>query len=292
MTTQCFLYFSRYKADKIWMKILVLVLLLADAVNAVLDFVWLYDTLVTGFLDVNGLVNAPWTVASNPAMVGIIGGIVQIFFAWRVKVLINNNILVLFIMTMATIALLGGVGAAIYAHFVPRFDQFSKFQWLVTIWLICTAVCDTTITISLTWHLRKHKSKFAGSNDILNRIIRNTVQNGLMTSIWAIVDLSSFLATPDTGLHLIFQLPMAKLYTNSLMSSLNSRAGWSYSSQSSDRNNISQGQSHRLDVVNLNTSTRPEVFVHVESHELSDVANKQDMEWQADPKSRVGTDSV
>lgn len=102
---------------------------------------------------------------------------------------------------------------------------------------------------------------------------------------------------------------MAKLYTNSLMSSLNSRAGWSYSSQSSDRNNLSQGQSHRvrtrlrivsgfwltlgqLDVVNLNTSTRPEVFVHVESHELSDVTNKQDMEWQADPKSRVGTDSV
>lgn len=32
-----------------------------------------------------------------------------------------------------TLRTVGGVGAAIYAHFVPRFDQFSKFQWLVTI---------------------------------------------------------------------------------------------------------------------------------------------------------------
>ena len=31
-----------------------------------------------------------------------------------------------------------------------------------------------------------------------------------------------------TGLHLIFNLPLSKLYTNSLMSSLNSRAGWKY----------------------------------------------------------------
>ena len=33
-----------------------------------------------------------------------------------------------------------------------------------------------------------------------------------------------------TGIHLIFNLPLSKLYTNSLMSSLNSRAGWKYGS--------------------------------------------------------------
>lgn len=33
-----------------------------------------------------------------------------------------------------------------------------------------------------------------------------------------------------SGLHLIFNLPLSKLYTNSLMSSLNSRQGWQYDS--------------------------------------------------------------
>ncbi len=31
-----------------------------------------------------------------------------------------------------------------------------------------------------------------------------------------------------SGLHLVFNLPLSKLYTNSLMSSLNSRAGWRF----------------------------------------------------------------
>lgn len=75
-----------------------------------------------------------------------------------------------------------------------------------------------------------------------------TVQTGMITAICAIIDLVLFLAsvssgqtvcgskdlltftpTQPSGLHLIFNLPLSKLYTNSLMSSLNSRMGWKYS---------------------------------------------------------------
>ena len=77
-----------------------------------------------------------------------------------------------------------------------------------------------------------------------------TVQTGLITALCAIIDLVLFLVSVSprvhlppasrvdrplppllspqpTGLHLIFNLPLAKLYTNSLLSSLNSRALWS-----------------------------------------------------------------
>lgn len=67
----------------------------------------------------------------------------------------------------------------------------------------------------------------------------------MITALCAIVDLIAFLAsvscrlstklechlpifTQPGGIHLVFNLPLAKLYTNSLMSSLNSRAGWKY----------------------------------------------------------------
>ena len=41
--------------------------------------------------------------------------------------------------------------------------------------------------------------------------------------------------------HLIFNFCLAKLYTNSLMSSLNSRGGWGYSSQSQSTPAVSSG---------------------------------------------------
>ncbi|KAL0056952.1 hypothetical protein AAF712_016431, partial [Marasmius tenuissimus] len=58
-----------------------------------------------------------------------------------------------------------------------------------------------------------------------------TIQTGALTSICAIIDLILFLVNP-TALHLIFNFTLAKLYTNALMSSLNSRRGWGYSNGS------------------------------------------------------------
>lgn len=73
-----------------------------------------------------------------------------------------------------------------------------------------------------------------------------TVQTGMITAICAVIDLIAFLASVSlvlfrveallayspmlqpSGLHLVFNLPLSKLYANSLMSSLNSRAGWKY----------------------------------------------------------------
>lgn len=111
-----------------------------------------------------------------------------------------------------------------------------------------------------------------------------TVQTGLLTAIWAVVDLTVYL-TVATGVHLIFNFPLSKLYTNSLMSTLNSRAGWTDDSDSKDLQsfggdgtvdglNKNPRQTRLANVVQLGTTqstdSRPEVFVHVESHEMVD----------------------
>ncbi|THG95320.1 hypothetical protein EW026_g6312 [Hermanssonia centrifuga] len=257
MVTQCFMYYSRYPTDKYWMKLMVGALFAADTLNCIFDMWWIYDILINHFMDLNALSTGNWIFATDPAMVGIIATMVQLFFAWRVKVLTGN----MWMVTLITLTAFGSIFGGI-------------------------AICDSAITLSLSWHLRRHKTGFTGTDDILNKIIRLTVQNGLITAVWAIVDLIAYLATP-TGLHLAFNFPLAKLYTNSLMSSLNSRTGWKYqTSGESTGHKISRDpQARRLDVVNLSTATRPEVFVHVESHELADVGDKRDIEWSSDAAS-------
>lgn len=48
-----------------------------------------------------------------------------------------------------------------------------------------------------------------------------------------------------TGLHLAFNLPLSKLYTNSLMSSLNSRSGWKYGSGNGDTTSDEMNRTER-----------------------------------------------
>ncbi|KAI0089826.1 hypothetical protein BDY19DRAFT_941020 [Irpex rosettiformis] len=292
MMTQCFFYYSRYPGDKPWIKGLVTVLLCIDTVNSMFDIWWIYDTLILKFGDFQALETASWLFCTDPAIVGVTATIVQLFFAWRVKALTNNMWMVSIIVVTAMASIFGGLGTSIAIHMIPRWDEFHKFQVVVIVWLICAAVCDILITVSLTWHLRRHRTGFAGTDDLLNRIIRLTVQNGLITAVWASTDLVAYLAT-TSGLHLAFNVPLAKLYTNSLMSSLNSRAGLKYSTSGGTEKSQVEGDTRRHNVVNITASTtRPEVFIHVESHEMVDVDvnRKGDLEWSQDSTSHRSSD--
>ncbi|THU98655.1 hypothetical protein K435DRAFT_752611 [Dendrothele bispora CBS 962.96] len=86
----------------------------------------------------------------------------------------------------------------------------------------------------------KHKRGFKASNELIDRIFRSTVQTGLLTSVVACIDLFLYLAFVSTCLyisrtrHLIFNIMLCKLYSMTLMSSLNARQGWSFSNSTSE----------------------------------------------------------
>jgi len=278
MITQVYLYFNSYKKDHKWLKCLVLFLFLADTVNAVFDLVYVYNALVINFNNPEYLATADWVFATDPAMTGIIASCVQLFFAWRVKIVTNNIWAVLLIIACAVINMLASVGTAIAVGIIPVFTEFVRFEVIVIIWLVSAAVADVCITLVLTFHLQRHKTGFPATDDIVNRIIRLTVQTGAITAVCATVDLIIFLVD-DTGTHLIFNVPLSKLYTNSLMSSLNARGGWKFLHKSGETASsvvATPTIKSRTDVVQFNT-TRPrqEVFVEVESHEMLDVEDNK-----------------
>ncbi|GAW06794.1 hypothetical protein LENED_008743 [Lentinula edodes] len=265
MITQVYLYFSSFKKDRVWMKMLVAGLLLADTVNAIFDAVYLYDSLIIHFDNVKYLGNATW----DPALTALIAGTVQLFFAWRVKVLTTNWWMVLIVVIASLTGLIGGLITTYEVGVTPHFVNFRHFKWSVIMWLAGECFAD----------LRKHKTGFQASDELVDRIIRLTVQTGLLTSLCAILDLIFFLCDP-TGTHLIFNFPLAKLYTNSVMSSLNSRGAWNYSTIAgsgklgdSTPNVITTGDiGADISRRNMAPPVSPSrIYVHVESHELRDI---------------------
>lgn len=102
---------------------------------------------------------------------GITTATVQLFFAWRVKVL-TGNIWLVSLITITSIASgrryfitvprpridtalpsVCAIGAAAATEWVPQFVNFQKFEVVVIIWLAGSAVSDVVITAAMTWYL-------------------------------------------------------------------------------------------------------------------------------------------
>ncbi|KAL4080920.1 hypothetical protein J3A83DRAFT_4203351 [Scleroderma citrinum] len=275
MVTQTYLYFTTYKSDNLWTKSFVAFLFLADTVNTVLDFVYIYQALVLHFGDSTWLVEANWVFATDPIMTGIIGGSVQLFFAWRIYVLLKNLFVVATVVLLSLAGILGSIGATIAVTIIPQFVKFQKFEVIVIIWLACAACADVIIALALVLHLRNKRNAFPGTNDVIDRLIRITMQTGLITSMCAVIDLITYL-TISSGIHLIFNVPLAKLYSNSLLSSLNARGGWRYNTPDIS-SSLHYRQTTQQGTVQLQSGVHPEVFMHIEEHELLDGDKSQDL---------------
>ncbi|KAM5538433.1 hypothetical protein V8D89_007766 [Ganoderma adspersum] len=283
MFAQTYLYFNMYKDDRTWMKIFVLILFLCDTANTGFDIAFVYNPLVNNFGDISALTEATWMFSTDPAITAVIAALVQFFFAWRVKMLTSNRWIVGAIVLCAITQLLGGLGVTIALGMVPQFYEFRKFRVIGIIWLVAAALADMLITAALVWHLRKHKTGMSVTDDLINKIIHLTVQTGLITALFAMINLALYLAIPS-GYDLIFNMPLAKLYTNSLMSTLNSRRTWK---AAADHGSGSLGHSAQRSRVNVNVlrgegsgwkSTRvsERIVMGVESHQMTDFADVKD----------------
>ncbi|KZT20507.1 hypothetical protein NEOLEDRAFT_1042275, partial [Neolentinus lepideus HHB14362 ss-1] len=119
------------------------------------------------------------------------------------------------------------------------FSNLQILEPIISVWLIGTALTDSVITLTLVLHLvsvssanfeqtRNHRSGFAATDNVISRLIRLTVPTGMITTVVAILDLVIVLLyfRSFCNSHFIFNLPLAKLYTNCCMSSLNARIFW------------------------------------------------------------------
>ncbi|KAJ3509657.1 hypothetical protein NLJ89_g5107 [Agrocybe chaxingu] len=300
MTNQVYIYYSSYyRTDKPWIKIFVAGLYVAVIANTCFIFAYLYRSVITFFGDVENLGRSNWLFASEPATTGVIAMAVQSFFAWRVYALTSSIIATAI---LGALALATGVSAIITGWEVGRratFVEFAAFKHTVILWLVASVVCDVGITAILVVYL--HKTGFRRSDRMINQIIRVTMQTGLLTMIVATADLIVYLVDPS-GTHLMINYSLAGLYSNSLMSSLNSRKGWKYDDSEHTESeaiggNTTLTKQRNLQIASMKPNdiidarTHPEVYVHVESHELRDVGSTNKVGFPDDKTRTLGSES-
>lgn len=275
--TQTQYYFSSYKRDSRRLKIFVVCLVIVETVNSVFAMYYTYDRLVNNFGDMNAQAVSNWVFGMGPVTNGIVAMLVQIFFSWRVRVLTNMLWVMIGIVFLAVVSCLATVTVFLVAAILVPSPTASAAQYLqpvVIVWLVSSVSADTMISTVLVYYLQRHKTGFVRTDDTINKIIRLTVQTGVITSVWAAVDLGVYLGD-STAHHLIFNLSLAKLYSNSLLSSLNAREGLMCSSTeySTSLNGSHSTGKHKPPpsaVAFASPHVHPEVFIDIEAHEMRD----------------------
>ncbi|TFY71416.1 hypothetical protein EVG20_g1574 [Dentipellis fragilis] len=254
MIVQCFVYFERYKRDRLMIKSIVGLLLFLDGLSSAFAMAMTYNYLVTNFANPPAIAVTNIGIDPYPLLTGVTALVVQWFFAWRILVLTRSKLLALVIAVLSMsltypirvplcATSVAGIGTMIGGIIVKEFAKLDQVKQISLVWLLGSVVTDAIITVSLVACLSK-KTGFSSTDNLTSKLIRSkcipilhlrytnsighlvTVQTGLATTTFALGTVIAFLVSSST-LHLAFGLPLSKLYTNSLLSSLNARGNWS-----------------------------------------------------------------
>ncbi|KAJ7669601.1 hypothetical protein B0H17DRAFT_1183869 [Mycena rosella] len=170
----------------------------------------------------------PWSASMIPILCGIVTAMVQMFYAWRIWVLAPNNFLKATAVLIVVLAFTQGTAAIVAGGLVlhiPTQGELARVHPEVTLWLSTSFTVDVIITASMTFILTRAKQKSAWSptETMLTALIHRVVQTGAASAICAAIDLAMFVGYPATNNHFAPAYILGKVYTNSLMLTLNLR---------------------------------------------------------------------
>ncbi|KZP26295.1 hypothetical protein FIBSPDRAFT_928731 [Athelia psychrophila] len=290
--SQVFTYYQNYERDPLWLKWFVAVMFALDLLSSVLAIAWMYQLLIDNWGQIAAFTQGDWLLAADPMLAGIVACMAQCFFAWRIYVLTSSRWLTAIIACCAVVTACGGIGTGIAVLWVKKYTLFLTFKQITVLWLVSAAVGAIGITISLTYHLRRRKGSFEATDKVLDRIIQLTIQNGFFTAIVAITDVCMYLAVP-LPYHMALSFLMPKLYSNTILSSLNARKDIRR-----DLANVvdcgGRTTIRTADVVKFGgtssspATTRPEIFVEVHEMTMSDAKVDADQaEWVRASEAKV-----
>ncbi|KAF8129072.1 hypothetical protein EV363DRAFT_393079 [Boletus edulis] len=234
MIIQSLMYFQTYKRDPRWFKMFVFYLLFCETLNTICNIVMMYEPLIIRYGTQRAVTVAPIMLSADPALTVMISLPVQLFVAWRIRIMSRSMIVPAIIGLLAIVGFLGGIATAVSVSIINEYAQFWRFYPAPITWLAASSAADIVITASLVYNLSSQRTGFAATDDLINRIIRMAIQTGLITAVSASLDILLFLIFRNATLNFIWDLTLSKLYSNSLLSTLNARGGWKVTSSVRD----------------------------------------------------------
>jgi len=224
LTLQAYRYTEGQTKDPLWIPVMVTFVWVLETVHTVFLWILLYGLTVTNYGKPDTLDDIPWSFAITFPLSAWLGSITQIFFAYRVRVLSGRMIIPVLAWGGSILRCFLGTtagGLLLKTKSIQLF--FAKYQWLVTTPFVLNVVVDVLNTCSLCFYLLRRRSASKPTQRMISKLVRFTIETGLITSLCAIAIAICSLILHDSIVYMGLFLIYPKLFSNSLFTSLNAR---------------------------------------------------------------------
>ncbi|KAJ7726458.1 hypothetical protein B0H14DRAFT_2641084 [Mycena olivaceomarginata] len=116
---------------------------------------------------------------------------VQLFIAWRIRVLTHSSIMPVIITILALVAFAGGLAMTTMVSLHPDFASF------IVYWTRKSNVMNVITESTDSYVVKIFQANVVSTDSYLNKLIRLTVQTGVITATAALLDMILVLAVPQ-----------------------------------------------------------------------------------------------
>ncbi|KAJ7483564.1 hypothetical protein FB451DRAFT_108316 [Mycena latifolia] len=221
---QCLFYFTRYERDPLYLKTLVAATVVLDSLHLGFVIHTVYHYLISNYYQNEALQVMVWSVSLEAIPTGVTAALVQSFYAYRVwrstfHAFALRFHLHLFQFPTSTC----GTAWVVLALEAGTYDKLLRISPLtISINALSTGV-DVIIAGTLCFMLHRTRPASLETETMVNRLILFTINTGLLTSLCAIASLISLIVSSNTLVYAAFYFCIGRLYSNSLLASLNAR---------------------------------------------------------------------
>jgi len=220
------LYYFTHQKDSWAFKSLVAVVMIFDTVHQAMISYSLYNYLVTNFNNPLALLYITKVIQVEVFINGFTALFVQGFMTWRLWRLSARNLYLTIPVALLVLGEFGVVLAYTSLSFSLKLRAFTDVERIRSILMainVLAAAGDILIAVILCCLLHRMRTDFQKSNTLINRLIVFTVNTGVITSMFAMASLISYLAARDSFWFIAFFFCTGRVYTNSLLATLNAR---------------------------------------------------------------------
>ncbi|KAJ7119058.1 hypothetical protein C8R44DRAFT_188354 [Mycena epipterygia] len=219
-TTQTYVYYSRFPDDSRQLKFLVALVWFCEIAHLISIGQTLYQWTISDFENPQRLLFVPITLAIGPIPIGIIEACVQGFFSFRIYRLSKSLYIPVFTGTMAFLGALFSILASIYASQPELLITTYEAQRSWIFYVIWAASTGNDLLIAATlvyWLYRQRNNAHTRTLALVDKLIKWTIETGVITSAASILSLISFVLMMDNLIWIAFYTVISRLYANSLL---------------------------------------------------------------------------
>ncbi|KAH9853719.1 hypothetical protein C2E23DRAFT_91919 [Lenzites betulinus] len=222
--SQMYYYFTSYSKDPWGLKLLVIVVWLSDSAHQALISHSVYWYLVTEYGNPVALTLLTRTIIAEVFFGICTGFFVQSFFVVRIWHLSGKKLAVVIPVAILVLGEFSvGMAYSIKAVSFTTFLEDTRLKSLSIATNAFAAAGDVTIAVLMCKILHDSRTGFSKSDTLINKLMMFSVNTGILTSICACLSLITILAMPNTFVYITFFFLLGRVYSNTLMATLNAR---------------------------------------------------------------------